>query len=59
MTLPRYIHLYDRDNNWLGQFHNVEDIENHVNELGKDINEFKLVFASSAYPTNTDHPEVV
>jgi hypothetical protein len=45
-----YIHLYSADDTWVGQFRSVDAVETYLDELGKDINDYKLVIGASKYP---------
>jgi len=46
----RYVHLYDADNNWVGQFRSVDAVEAYIEANELDINNFRLEFGPSRYP---------
>jgi hypothetical protein len=45
-----FLHLYDADDNWVGQFRNVEGIEAYLLDLGKTIDAYTIKQGPTKYP---------
>jgi hypothetical protein len=46
----KYFHLYDEEDNWLGQFGTPDAAVAHAESLGKDPNACRLELGASKYP---------
>jgi hypothetical protein len=46
-----FMHLYDADDTWIGQFPSVEGIQAYLNKLGADINDYRIEYGVSKYPS--------